>query len=106
MLSPDIQNEMREFLTELYGNQVQLWSMNEKVLTLLYQLVRNSSQCTNLMHWVPRSINPAKSIVKQLGKHALKAFFKSLSDNKKHYVICMKKAALDMKSHMLMAAMY
>jgi len=93
-----MQEDLREFLSDVYGSQVQHWPMNEKMFNLTYRLLEKSGRCTDLIHLVPRPVNPFKDMLKQLGKQAIEAFLKTLSDDKKHYSICVKGIAYGMRT--------
>jgi hypothetical protein len=45
---------LREFIIELYGPQARSWPMNETVFNIIYNMLKESSGCSDLMDLVPR----------------------------------------------------
>lgn len=97
-ISEEEANELREVLEKLYGPVAKNWNINYSVYELLGQLIVKSKQCTKAMHLVPRPwdySNPIKWAQKQV-RQAIVRYFKTPEGQ--HYIICMKAAALGMRS--------
>lgn len=104
-IAEDEANEVREVLEKFYGPMVRTWRINYAVYELLGQLIINSKQCTRAMHFVPRPwdiSSPIKWAQKQV-RQAIIRFLKTPEGQ--YYIICMKTAALSMRSEFEMASL-
>lgn len=91
-------NEMRELLAIFYGAQARQWKINAEVYEVFGDLVRRSKTCTTAVHLLPRPYDgaPAARWAMRQVRQGLTRYFKS--DPGKHYVMCMRAAALTMRS--------
>lgn len=97
--------EVRDVLEKFYGSAVENWRINYAVYELLGQLITRSKQCTRAMHLVPRPwdfSSPIKWAQKQVRQTIIR-YLKTPEGQ--HYVICMKTAALGMRSDFEMASL-
>ena len=97
--------EVRDVLEKFYGPVVRTWRINYAVYELLGQLILKSKQCTRAMHLVPRPwdfSNPIKWAQKQV-RQAILRYLKTPEGQ--HYIICMKTAALSMRSDFELASL-
>jgi hypothetical protein len=97
--------EMRDILEKFYGPVVRTWRINYSVYETLGQLIIKSRQYTRAMHLVPRPwnfSNPIKWAQKQV-RQAIIRYLKTPEGQ--HYVICMKAAALSMRSDFEVASL-
>ena len=104
-ISEEEARELRNILEKFFGPTARTWRINYAVYELLGRLITRSQQCTKAMHLVPRPwdfTNPLKWAKKQV-RQALIRYLKS-SDGQ-HYIVCMKAAALGMRSDFEMASM-
>jgi len=99
------QQDLREFLISLYGPQAKGWPMTEGMFNLTYELVSESSACSDAMDYVPRPLPPGREPIKWITKQAREMFLRALKDRKEHYVICLKAAAYTMKFRFVEASM-
>ena len=97
-------DDLKEFLTTLYGPQVNGWAMNDELFNLTYKLVSESSSCSDAMDFVPRPLAPGKEPIKWLTKQVRSMFLRALKERKEYYVSCLKAAAYNMKPEFEMAA--
>lgn len=96
--------EVRDVLERFYGPVVRTWRINHTVYELLGQLVTKSAQCTRAMHLVPRPwdlSNPFRWAQKQV-RQAFIRYLKTAEG--RHYMVCMKAAALGMRGDFEFAA--
>lgn len=49
---------LKRFLVKVYGAQANSWAMNDKVFDVTYQLLEESSKCSDIMDLVPRPYAP------------------------------------------------
>ena len=97
--------EVRDVLEKFYGPVVQNWRINYAVYELLGQLIIKSKQCTRAMHLVPRPWDfstPIKWAKKQI-RQALIRYLKTPEGQ--HYIICMKAAAVGMRTDFGLASL-
>ncbi len=99
------QQDLREFLASLFGPQANGWPMNDGIFNLTYELVSESSACSDIMDYVPRPLPPGREPIKWLTKQVRETFLRALKDRKEHYVACLKAAAYRMKFRFVEAAM-
>ncbi len=104
MLDTHEQQDLKEFLVALFGNQAQGWPMNEGVFNLTYELVQESSSCSDLMDLVPSPHAYFSNPMSWMKKQAREIFLRALKDRKDHYVICLKASAVKMVRQFQMAA--
>lgn len=105
LINAEEADEVREILENFYGPSVRTWNINLAIYDLLGQLITKSKQCTSAMHLVPRPwdfSNPIKWAQKQVRK-AIIRYLKTPEG--RHYMICMKTAALGMRSDFEAASM-
>jgi hypothetical protein len=91
-------HEMRAILEQLYGPQVQGWTITLATYDVFGKLLIESKQCTKAMHLVPRPYDfsaPLKWAQKQV-RNALRRYF--TTPEGKHYLVCLRTAALKMKT--------
>ena len=50
------QDDLRVFLVTLFGNRANSWPMSEKMFDLTFELIAESSGCSNAMDLVPRPL--------------------------------------------------
>ncbi|MFP5419088.1 MAG: hypothetical protein ACLGHA_08030 [Gammaproteobacteria bacterium] len=96
--------EVRDVLEKFYGPMARAWPINQGVYELLGLLIIKSEQCTKAMHLVPRPwdlSNPIKWAQKQV-RQAIIRYLKTPEGQ--HYLICMKTAALSMRSDFELAS--
>ncbi|PIE41163.1 MAG: hypothetical protein CSA49_04855 [Gammaproteobacteria bacterium] len=91
------QQDLREFLVSLYGPQARRWPMTDRMFNLTYELVSESSACSDAMDYVTRPLQPGMDPIKWITKQAREMFLRALKERKEHYVICLKAAAYTMK---------
>ena len=80
------QDDLRAFLTSLFGRQVQGWPMNENMFNLTFELVAESSACSSAMDLVPRPMPLGGQPIKWLKKQVREMFLRELKDRKENYV--------------------
>lgn len=98
-------DDLRAFLVSLYGAQVNGWPMNDQIFNLTYELVSESSSCSDAMDYVPRPLTPGREPIKWVTKQAREMFLRTLKERKDHYVICLKATAYTMKMKFVEASM-
>ena len=98
-------DNLKEFVSELYGAQSRSWSMNEKVFDIVYKMLNESSACTDLMDLVPRPHALGKAPIKYLTKEIRSSVVRKLKQRKEYYSSCLKVIALNYKTHIQLAAM-
>ncbi|MBR9868278.1 hypothetical protein [uncultured Amphritea sp.] len=98
------QEVLRSFLIKLYGSQVNKWPMNEKMFDTTYQLLDESSKCSDLMDLVPRPYAPGKSAIKYLTKQARSMLLRQLKTREMHYLSCVRTTAFSLKHNFMAVA--
>lgn len=96
---------LKEFMVELYGPQARSWSMNEKVFNIIYNMLTETSGCSDLMDLVPRPHALGKAPLKYITKEIRSSVTRKLKDRKQHYTSCIKFVAANYRSQIQMAAM-
>lgn len=97
-------DDMRDVLARFYGSQTKHWKINSEVYELFGQLVSRSASCTEAVHLLPRPYSGAPTVKwasRQIRK-ALTRYFKSTRGE--HYLMCMRSAALAMRTEIQLAA--
>lgn len=97
-ITEDEVKEMRKILQQFFGPQVQNWTITYATYETLGTLITESKLCTRAMHMVPRPYDfssPLKWAQKQV-RQAITRYFGTSEG--KHYLICMRTAALRMKT--------
>ena len=97
--------DLQNFLVSLYGTQAYKWHMNEGIFNLTYELVVESGLCSSVMDFVPRPMPPGVSAMKYLAKQAREMFLRSISNNKKQYVICLRVVSAKMVNRFKLEAL-
>lgn len=103
-LTIEERKQLKEFLANLYGPQVQTWRMSNGVFDLTYKMLKKSGKCSDLMDLVPRPMPYGQSAVKWLAKEVRKAILRQLKERKEHYTACVKAVSLSMKTQYYMEA--
>lgn len=103
-LSEMEKQNLKSFLIDIYGPQVNSWPMNTRIFDLTFELLEQSGECSDLMDLVPRPLPPGKSASKWIKKQVREALLRKLKKRKKHYVACVNTAAWKMKTEFNMAA--
>jgi hypothetical protein len=98
------QKDLKVFLANIFGAQVNRWPMNGKMFNLTYEMLAESSKCSSAMDFVPRPMPIGASPIKWLTKQAKDVFLRQLRSNKDHYTICVKATSLKMKTKFHMVA--
>lgn len=98
------QENMRAFLSAVYGPQVKSWPMNNNIFDLTYKLLQKSNKCSDLMDLVPRPMAPGQSATKYISKQIRNILLRSLKERKQHYRTCVSAAAWGMKMEFLSTA--
>jgi len=96
--------DLKDFLRSLFGEQASVWHMNEGLFNLTYKLVAESGLCSGVMDFVPRPMPPGASAMKYLAKQARGIFLRTISQNKKQYIVCVRAAAWKMVREFQLAA--
>lgn len=102
-ITDDEAREMRLVLEQLYGPQAQQWRITHDTYRIFGEMIVDSGQCTQAMHLVPRPYDmshPLKWAKRQV-RQALTRYFGS--DEGRHYLLCLRGAALRMKMQFLEA---
>lgn len=97
--------ELKNFLISLYGPEVYRWPMNEQMFNLTYELVAFSRQCSGVMDFVPRPMPAGVSPMRYLNKELRGIFLRSISENKKQYIVCLRGASARMANKFKEAAL-
>lgn len=97
--------DLKDFLSSLYGQQVNKWPMNEQMFNLTYELVALSGLCSGAMDFVPRPMPYGISPMSYLKKELRGIFLRSISKNKKQYIVCIGGAASRMSNKFKEAAL-
>lgn len=103
-LTPDEKKEFQEILSYFYGDQAYNWNINMNVLKLLEELLRKSDSCSKYMDMVPRPFYFGNAL-KWASKQARKAILRHLKNKDKSYYLCLKGAAIGMRSKFQAASM-
>lgn len=90
--------DLKDFLVPLYGERVKSWHMNEQLFNLTYELVAESGLCSGMMDFVPRTMPYGVSSMRYLAKEIRGIFLRTISQNKKQYIACIKGVAIKMRS--------
>jgi hypothetical protein len=98
------QNEFREFLIVIYGEQAKSWNINLTVLELFGQLLQTSDSCSRYMDKVPRPF-VAGSIIKWVSKQARDAIIRHLKNGGEQYLVCLRASGLSLKTDFYMASL-
>jgi len=96
--------DLQDFLVSLYGPQANGWPMNEKIFNLTYELVAESGQCSGMMDFVPRPMPVGASPFRYLAKELRGIFLRTIRQNKKQYIACIKIISLKMATRFQEAA--
>ena len=104
-LTIEERKQLKGFLANLYGPQVQTWEMNNGVFDLTYKMLSKSERCSDLMDLVPRPMPYGQSAARWLAKEVRKAILRKLKERKEHYTVCVKTLSLSMKTQFYMEAM-
>lgn len=97
-ITAEDEREMRDVLEKFYGPVVRSWNINYSTYELVGQLITKSKLCTQAMHLVPRPwdlSHPVKWAQRQV-RQALVRYLRTAEGQ--HYMLCMKAAALGMRS--------
>jgi len=97
-------DDLKEFLIELFGSKARGWPMNEQMFNLTYELVIESNRCSGMMDFVPRPMPPGVSAMRYLADQARGIFLRTIRQNKKQYVSCVKQVSRNMATQFLEAA--
>lgn len=95
--------DFREFLSTIFGPQVNSWNINLKVLELFGELMRSSESCSRLMDMVPRPFGGG-NVIKWASKQVREAVIRQLKNGGKQYLICLRATGSRMKPQFLMAS--
>jgi hypothetical protein len=98
------QENLRLFLSTVYGPQVKSWPMNDSMFDLTYTLLQKSNKCSDLMDLVPRPMPPGQSAAKYITKQVKKTLLRTLKDRKQHYKTCVTAASWGMKMEFIKKA--
>ncbi len=104
-LSATEQQDLRAFLSTLYGNQVNNWDINISVFNHTYKMLHESRKCSDLMDYVPRPMPAGQAPITYVSKSIRGILLRKLKNNKQHYKICVSTASLKFKSKIHMASM-
>jgi len=96
--------DLNDFLVTLYGSRASKWPMNEQIFNLTYRLVAESGLCSGMMDFVPRPMPPGASPMRYLAKELRGIFLRTIRQNKRQYISCIKAVALKMKNDFDLAA--
>lgn len=102
-ISEEEKQELRAILSSFYGNGALSWRMTKRSFELFGELISKTKQCDSAMNWVPRSFfvgNALNWAKKQVRQTIVRHFRK---DENKHYLLCMRGAALAMKTRFFIA---
>jgi len=97
--------DLKDFLISLYGPKVNKWPMNEQMFNLTYELVALSGRCSGVMDFVPRPMPYGVSPMRYLKKELRGIFLRSISKNKKQYIICLRGVSAGMANKFKEAAL-
>lgn len=103
VISQSEQNEFREMLSKIFGNQAKGWNINLRVLELLEELISKSESCSRYMDSVPRPYYFGDSI-KWASKQVRAAIVRHLRNGGDHYLLCLRGAGLGMKTEFVLAS--
>ncbi|AMO78254.1 MULTISPECIES: hypothetical protein [Pseudomonas] len=103
-IDPADEQALKEVLVTWYGPQAQYWNINQAVLELVIEMVREMDNCSAAMDYIPQPINFGNPL-SQLAKSQLKRFIARLKDNDRTYLICARHTLLHFKSPLAIAAM-
>lgn len=97
--------DLRTFLSTVYGPQANSWNINASVFNQTYKMLHESRKCSDLMDLVPRPMAPGQAPIKYIAKNVRGILLRKLKDNKQHYKVCIGTSALKAKTKIHMAAM-
>jgi len=103
-LTAEEKKEFQEILSYFYGDQVYSWDINVKVLQLLEELLKKNESCNKYMDTVPRPFYFGNAL-KWASKQARKAILRHLKGRSESYYLCLKGAAIGMRTRFQVAAM-
>ncbi|MCG7540231.1 hypothetical protein CBQ28_08980 [Pseudoalteromonas sp. GCY] len=104
-LSDKEKDNLRTFLSSLYGAQVDSWDINDAVFDQTVKMLQQSKKCSDLMDLVPRPMTIGQSPINYIKKSARELLLRKLKNEKQHYKVCVSAVAVKTKSKMHMAAM-
>lgn len=96
--------QLKSFLVELFGDKANHWNMSSEIFDLTYELISESSECTDAMRWVPHPHPLGSSPIRWMSKEIRRKFIQALKDNKEHYKTCLSTAAYRMATKFEMAS--
>ena len=95
--------DLKRILSQIYGNTANNWIITIKSFESFGELIKSTKECDRAMNYIPRPFgggNAIKWASKQVRQSILRFFG---GTEGKYYVICMKTAALRMRSKFEMA---
>lgn len=102
-ISEQEKNDFREFLSTIYGPQVNDWNINMKVLELFGKLLQSSESCSRYIDMVPRPF-VVGNVIKWASRQARGTIIRHLKNGGKHYLICLRVVGMRMKSKFILAS--
>ncbi|MCF6211591.1 MAG: hypothetical protein L3J88_08755 [Gammaproteobacteria bacterium] len=103
-LTTEEKKEFQEILSYFYGDQAYNWNINMNVLELLEELLRKNDSCSKYMDMVPRPFYFGNTL-KWGSKQARNAILRHLKNRDKSYYVCLKAAAIGMRTKFQTASM-
>lgn len=102
-LSDQEKKDIRGILSHFYGDQTQTWHITIKTFETLGELIKKTRACDSMMDLVPRPFRGG-SIIRWGQKRVRQFVLKKLKGNEgKHYIVCMRAAAVSMKTDFYMS---
>lgn len=83
-MEPDLytQEDVKKILIMLYGDQANNWKVNEKVVLLVLEMMKESKACSNTMDYVPLPLGPSTNTLKKVLTNEVKQVLKSFADDR------------------------
>lgn len=96
-------SQLREILSNFYGSASRHWEITPRTFELFGDLVERTKGCDSAMDAVPRPFGGG-NVVKWASKQVRSAVLRAFKDQAgRHYISCMRSAALGMRSQFEMA---
>jgi hypothetical protein len=103
-LTTEEKKEFQEILSYFYGEQTYNWNINMNVLKLLEELLRKSDSCSKYMDMVPRPFYVGNAL-NWANRQARNAIIRHLKGRDRNYYLCLRGAAIGMRTKFQAASM-
>lgn len=103
VLSEQEKDDFREIISIIYGQQVNSWNINIKVLELFEELLDSGESCSRYIDMTPRPF-VAGSPIQWGNKQVRDAIVRHLINGGKHYLICLRAAGMRLKPKFILVS--